>query len=72
MTKTRERHNYINNNEIESGRLIFDIRKGWNSRLISEENKNGLALQYLLSKLLKKDLATFDATLQALIGLFLF
>ena len=72
MKETRARHNYINNNEIESGQFIFDIRKGWNSQMISEENKNGLALQYLLSNLLKKDLVTFDATLHAFIGLFLF
>lgn len=72
MKETRERHNYVNNYEQESGRLIFEIKKGWNSRLLSKEITNGLALQYLLSKLLKKDLKTFEATAQALVELFLF
>ena len=71
MIETRERHNYVNNYEIKNEKLRFEAAKEWNSKLISEEEKNSLALTYLLSKLADKELKSFPATLHLLVEIFL-
>lgn len=71
MVETRKRHQYVNNFEIENAVLRFESAKDWNSRLISEEKKNSLALTYLLSELIDKELKTYDATLRSLVEIFL-
>ena len=71
MIETRKRHNYVNNFEIENAILRFESAKEWNSKLITEENKNSLALTYLLSKLTDKELNGFDATVRSLVDIFL-
>ena len=71
MVETRKRHQYVNNFEIENALLRFESVKEWNSKLITEENKNSLALTYLLSKLTNKELKSFDATVRSLVQIFL-
>ena len=71
MVETRKRHQYVNNFEIENAVLRFESAKEWNSKLISEEKKNSLALTYLLSELIDKELKTYDATLRSLVEIFL-
>ena len=71
MVETRKRHQYVNNFEIENALLRFESVKEWNSKLITEENKNSLALTYLLSKLTNKELKSFDATVRSRVQIFL-
>lgn len=71
MECVRKRYSAYNNNEIAKERLVFEKKKGWNSKTLTQETKNIRALTFIVSKLCKKTLQSFDSVIYTLIRIFL-
>ena len=67
VVAARSRYDYVNNHTIGEEKINFNIEKGWNSKTLSLEAKNAVALTCLITQLLEKKMLSFNSTLHCLL-----